>query len=248
MIYATGDTHGNFKRFDPEYFPEQKGMSREDYLIITGDFGGVWCGDAREEAKLDELDARSFTTLFVDGNHENFAFLDQYPVEEWHGGKIHRVRPNILHLMRGQVFELEGYTFFTMGGAASHDISDGILDPEASDFREKYDFLRRIGGMFRIKGYSWWPEELPSDEEYATARAAFERVNWQVDYVIAHCAPSSVVDIIGEGKFGHDKLTDFFEEVSQRLKLHYWLFGHYHANQNIGEKYVLLWDQIVQVI
>ena len=35
--------------------------------------------------------------------------------------------------MRGQVFEIEGKTFFTMGGAASHDIQDGILDPAVSD-------------------------------------------------------------------------------------------------------------------
>ena len=41
MIYATGDTHGNFQRFKPEYFPEQARMTRKDYMIICGDFGGV---------------------------------------------------------------------------------------------------------------------------------------------------------------------------------------------------------------
>ena len=44
MIYATGDTHGNFQRFAPEHFPEQAGMTKEDYMIICGDFGGVWDG------------------------------------------------------------------------------------------------------------------------------------------------------------------------------------------------------------
>ena len=39
------------------------------------------------------------------------------PVAEWHGGKVHRIRPHVLHLMRGQIFELEGCRFFTMGGA-----------------------------------------------------------------------------------------------------------------------------------
>ena len=42
MIYATGDTHGNFQRFAPEHFPEQAGMTKEDYMLICGDFGGVW--------------------------------------------------------------------------------------------------------------------------------------------------------------------------------------------------------------
>ncbi|MEE0718854.1 MAG: hypothetical protein U0M39_09200 [Oscillospiraceae bacterium] len=42
MIYATGDTHGNFQRLEPEHFPEQAQMTRDDYMIICGDFGGVW--------------------------------------------------------------------------------------------------------------------------------------------------------------------------------------------------------------
>lgn len=67
------------------------------------------------------LNDRPFTTLFVDGNHEIFDLLNAYPVENWHGGKIHRIAPSIIHLMRGQLFDIEGKSFFTMGGAESHD-------------------------------------------------------------------------------------------------------------------------------
>ena len=42
MIYITGDTHGGFQRFTSDHFPQQKQMERDDYAIITGDFGGVW--------------------------------------------------------------------------------------------------------------------------------------------------------------------------------------------------------------
>ena len=42
MIYITGDTHASFKgRFSTDIFPEQKEMTKEDYLIICGDFGGT---------------------------------------------------------------------------------------------------------------------------------------------------------------------------------------------------------------
>ena len=34
MIYVTGDCHGNFRRFQPEYFPEQAGMTKNDVVII----------------------------------------------------------------------------------------------------------------------------------------------------------------------------------------------------------------------
>lgn len=75
------------------------------------------------------MEDKSFTTVFVDGNHENFDRLYSYPVKEWNGGKVHEIRPSVLHLMRGEVFTIEDKKFFAFGGASSHDIKDGILDP-----------------------------------------------------------------------------------------------------------------------
>lgn len=150
MIYATGDLHGNTLRFQPQYFPEQTNMTKDDYMIVCGDFGCVWNGDKSDDPQLDRLETLPFTVLFVDGNHENFDALSEYPVEQWHGGKVHKIRPHVIHLMRGQAFELQGRTFFTMGGAQSHDIADGILDMDSPDFYERYDSLRRNHGRFRI--------------------------------------------------------------------------------------------------
>ena len=134
MIYATGDLHGNALRFQPEYVPEQAEMTKDDYMIVCGDFGFVWNGEKTDDAQLGKLEALPFTVLFVDGNHENFDALNEYPIEQWRGGTVHRIRPHVLHLMRGQAFELQGRTFFTMGGAQSHDIADGILDMDSPDF------------------------------------------------------------------------------------------------------------------
>ena len=223
MIYVTGDTHGNFRRFQPEYFPEQAGVTKNDVVIIAGDFGGVWFGDSRDDETLDWLERLPFTLAFVCGNHENYDALERYPVAEWHGGKVHRVRPHVLHLMRGQVFELESYRFFTMGGAKSHDTNH------------------------RINHISWWRQELPSDEEYSEALQNLERYNWQVDYIITHCAPTSIA-LMGSRHNEADRLTDFLQEVRERARYHYWLFGHYHDNKAIDEKHILLWEQIVRII
>lgn len=251
MIYATGDCHANFRRFERKYFPEQENMDRNDCVIICGDFGGVWFGDQRDDAGLDFLESLPFTTLFVTGNHENFEALARYPAEEWHGGTVRRIRPHVLHLLRGQVYEIEGRTFFAMGGASSHDVSDGILEPDDPQFKKKLRMLKMFGKvMYRVNHVSWWKEELPSDEEYAEARRNLERVNHEVDYVITHCAPSSVQDTISRG-YQHDRLTDFFEELRTRMHFHYWLFGHYHGNHNIthdGKEYVLLYEQVVRVV
>ena len=94
-------------------------MTKQDYVIICGDFGGVWDGSKREKYWLDWLEDKPFTTLFVSGNHENYNLLSEYATEYWHGGKVQFIRPTIVHLMRGQVFDLCGKRFFTMGGASS---------------------------------------------------------------------------------------------------------------------------------
>ena len=179
---------------------------------------------------------------------ENYDAIERYPMEEWRGGKIHRIRPHVLHLMRGQTFELEGYRFFTMGGARSHDIEDGILELDDPNFERKLLMLRRNPrARFRIDHISWWQQEMPSDEEYAEARRNLDRCGWQVDYIITHCAPTSTA--VMESRHNEaDELTEFLQEVKEKAEYSYWLFGHYHDNRAIDSKHILLWEQIVQII
>lgn len=156
MICITGDTHSDFSRFNIEKFPIQNEMTKDDYIIICGDFGGVWSfeEESRHEKEiLDWLEQKNFTTLFVDGNHENFSRLYNYPIEEWNGGKVHKVRPSVLHLMRGEIFNIDNKKFFAFGGAKSHDIQDGILN---LDEEEKIYSFRKQGAFFRIRDFSWW--------------------------------------------------------------------------------------------
>ena len=107
-LFLTGDTHGDFRRFLPESFYEQERLTKEDLVLVCGDMGGVWYGDCRDDEGLDFLERRPFTTLFVVGNHENYDALGTYPLEDWRGGKIRRIRPSVLLLERGQVFDLNG--------------------------------------------------------------------------------------------------------------------------------------------
>lgn len=245
MIYITGDTHGNYSRFERAYFPQQENLGRGDYMIVCGDFG-IWDETVESNHSLDWLDSLPFTTLFIDGNHENFDLLRRFPQEEWCGGKVHRVRDNILHLMRGQVFELDGTTFFTMGGAASHDIQDGILEPDAPDFEARYWRMRRTGAMFRVNHYSWWAEEMPSDEEYTEATTNLEKVGWKVDCILTHCCPTSIAKKLSV-HYKPDRLTDFLEDILRRCDFDYWFFGHYHDNRMIDERFILQWEQISEL-
>ena len=223
-VFVTGDLHGEIDmlKLSVASFPEQKELTKDDFIIICGDFGCIWEGGKRDEYLLNWLESKNFTTLFVDGNHENFNLLNSYPVESWHGGNIHRVSQSVIHLMRGQIFEISGLTFFTMGGASSHDKA------------------------YRREGISWWPEELPSDSEYEEAITNLDKHNWEVDFVLTHCAPDSVMNQIAV-RYEHDKLTNFLEAVRQDLTYDWWFFGHYHTNKNVTQQDICLYEQIVNV-
>lgn len=251
MIYVTGDCHSDFVRFNKENFPEQEEMTKDDFVIICGDFGGVW--NMNEESKrekwwLDWLEKKSYTTLFVDGNHENFDRLDNYPVEEWNGGKVHKIRPSVIHLMRGQVFQLAGKKIFTFGGAASHDISGGILEPDAPDFKAKKKELDQAWKPYRINHVSWWAQELPSEEEMQEGIYNLSLHGNKVDFIVSHCCSSSTQALISGGTYKTDMLTQYFEQIQQKVTYKKWFFGHYHDNKNVNAKEVLLYEQIIRVL
>ena len=207
----------------------------------------MWYGDSQDGEGLDFLEARPFTTLFVTGNHENYDALDTYSLERWHGGTIRRIRPSVLLLERGQVFELGGKRVFTMGGARSHDIQDSVLKPDDPLFDEKFRCLQARDAAFRVNRRSWWKKELPAPEEYRQARVNLERAGWRVDYIVTHCAPTSIQNELLRGRSTPDALTEFLEEVRQRCRFRYWFFGHYHDNGIVRERFVLLYKQMIRV-
>lgn len=225
MIFITGDTHGclDIHKLNNACFPIQSNLTKNDYVIICGDFGLVWGGaNANTDAYWQRwLNEKPFTTLFIDGNHENHELLQKYPLTEWHGGMVHVIQPSILHLIRGQVFEIDGKTFFTMGGAASHDKEH------------------------RKEGISWWPGEMPSAEEYTEAERNLEKYNWNVDYVLTHCAPSSVQTYMCSD-YMPDELTVFLESVRERLTWKTWYMGHYHKDELYG-KYRMLYNDVIEI-
>jgi len=253
MIFVTGDTHADFKRFSASRFPVQREMGKSDYVIICGDFGGVWCDSKEERYWLDWLNDKPFTTLFVDGNHSNhWRLRDEFPVKDFAGGKVHEIRDSILHLMRGEIYEIDGKSFFTFGGASSHDIRDGILDPDEYDDPEKFkhDFklMRRLKQQFRVKGISWWPEELPSDEEMQHGKDNLAKHGNAVDYVITHCLPQEVASVFSGGLYKPDKLTMYFNGLlHDGLQFDHWYCGHYHIEQQVMGKFDVLYEKIIQI-
>lgn len=259
-IWITGDIHGNpFERFATACFPEQKDKElfpddKSSVVIICGDFGCVWDfrGESNEEKyNLKWLEEKPWTTIFVDGNHENHKRLAEYPVKEWNGGKVHEIRPHVLHLMRGEVYTINGIKFFAFGGASSHDIKDGILDrndfADEEDFKETYKLWWRQGRMFRVKDMSWWSEELPTDAEMENGIKNLAAHDNKVDYIISHTPSSSIIALLGHGFYKQDVLTKYLEDIraTTEYKKHY--SGHMHVDRYVNENDVILFEDIERI-
>lgn len=247
MFFVTGDIHSDPRRFTSDDFPIGKELTKEDYVIICGDFGLLWSKEESEYESywLDWLEKKPWTTLFVDGNHENFDRLYSLPVEEWNGGKIHRVRPSVIHLMRGQLFDIDGTTFFAFGGARSHDIQGGVLERDDPEFKTKAKRNSDSRIPYRINHESWWKEEMPSIEERMEGWKNMEYIR-NVDFIISHDCPTSILGCLDYGfcLYTPDELNDFFEEVNQNFGFRKWYFGHYHLNQDITNKFTCLYSGI----
>ncbi len=225
MIYVTGDTHGQHDFLKLEFFAKRNPqLTKDDYVIIAGDFGGVWRGKTLTE-DLKPYEALPFTVLFVDGNHENFDLLYSYPVSEWNGGNVHIIKPGIIHLMRGQVFELEGNTIFAFGGATS------------------------IDKFMRTEGLSWWALEMPTYEELDEGIANLKRYNNKVDYIITHSCgeralmyPPLRMRSFQTGSYPENQMLAYFEDT---ITYKHWYFGHYHTDGKLNDKMTVLYQEIV---
>ncbi len=217
MIYVTGDTHGDIGRFRDK---QMKKLKKGDTLIVCGDFGFLWDDSRREHNDLKRLMSKNYTIAFADGCHENFDLLEGYPVTEWNGGKVHMIAENIIHLMRGQVFEIEGKRIFTFGGGHSQD----------------YDFR---------SDEKWWKREQPSDEEIAEGIHNLREYDYKIDYVITHEPPASLKDCLGVDVLERLEMHAFFEDMIKVCTYEKWFFGKCHIDKHIPMKFYAMFDGVI---
>lgn len=225
MIFVTGDTHGQIDFEKLKVFSnENTSLTKNDYMIICGDFGGVW-NPLTIDKELEPYINLPFTVLFIDGNHENFDLLSEYQISNWHGGKVHFISDNIIHLMRGQVFDIEGLLFFTMGGATSTD------------------------KKMRIENISWWKEEEISEDDIIEANKNLEKVNYKVDYVITHACSEDCYfyPLFRLGYYKSYRENRVLTNFNALIDYKHWYFGHYHLDGRVDDKRTALYDEIIRI-
>ena len=222
-IFVCGDIHSTLDINKLDQFIERDDLTEKDYLIICGDTGICGFSKEQETATREYLRKLPMTILFADGNHEQFDVLNSYSVDEWNGGKVHIIEPDIIHLMRGQVYQIDGKRFFVFGGAYS------------------------IDRAYRNLGFTWFEEEIPSQEEYEEAWKNLEACDYEVDYIISHTGPYEVITELGYEC--HDEALEqvmFFQQVADCVDFKDWYFGHFHEDVDV-ENFHCRIDEVTQI-
>ena len=221
MIYVTGDTHGIASRFDD---PRLKKLGRGDTLIVCGDFGFIWNGSKEEMSVLKKLSKKKYNICFVDGTHENFEMLSKLKIKKWNGGKVHHIAANIFHLMRGQVFNIEGTKIFTMGGGESPDID------------------------IRFEMNTWSDMEIPTREELMEGVDNLQKYGGKVDLIVTHEPPAKIKDFL-RLQTGSDAsitaINTYLEDVSRICEFRHWYFGSLHLDKFISTTHISVFNNIL---
>lgn len=218
-IGITGDTHGD-KDFKQIYKAKKMGFT---HIIIAGDFSYIWDNSFKENKRLDFLNKIGITILFVDGNHENHPLLNTYEVIDIFNGKAHKIRENIIHLTRGQIYNINNKRIFTFGGADS------------------------IDKLFRKKGKTWWAEEMPTKEEMEIGINNLKKNNYEVDYIITHtCSINGLLMVNGLPII--DQLVKYFNFINKQVSFKHWYFGHFHKDITSQKlKMTCIYNNIIEI-
>lgn len=210
-IFITGDTHGSIDLYKVKLFANERGktLTRDDYVIVLGDFGIPWDGASYDISNIAFWESMPWTTLYIDGNHENHTILDRLKPQEWNGGLVHKISPNIMHLMRGMIFTIGGKSFFTMGGAASIDVSK------------------------RMMFIDYWPRELPSLNEEMVGYRNLQEYNKPIDFLLSHTVDAATL-FQTFPEYSHNDIEEYLEVIKQDFSFGHHYCGHFHADTDIG--------------
>ena len=220
-VYVCGDTHQQIDHYklSTKNWPEQKKLTKNDLVIILGDFGGFFGSVLDKESKywLDWYTDKQYQACFIDGNHEAFPMFMNSRKILFHEAVARvcwetRQGNKLLYLPRGEIYRFNDSRVFVCGGADSVDRGH------------------------RMEGVSWWPEERLSSADIERSIDHLDMVGWEVDYVLAHTAPKTILQqcfnvFFGNEPHSHEK---FFDLLYDKLYYREWHCGHWHEDKVCG--------------
>lgn len=218
MVYVTGDLHGDLSRLTSG--PAKK-LKRKDTLIVLGDFGFLWSGGKKEEKILKKLGKRRYNLLFIDGCHENFDLLRNYPTIDYAGGRAKQISGRLHHLQKGEIYTIEGRRLLCFGGGESQERDSAT------------------------EGLSWWRAELPTHLEMEDCLARLKAQGNQVDYILTHDAPASLYRFMNQHTDETSWFQNYLDTILQTICYKKWFFARYHKDLVLSSKAVAVYKNLL---
>ncbi len=231
-IILTGDLHGGFARLTT--FNEfNKDLTKEDVVIVLGDFGVIWKDAERTKEILEIMGQRfNFTLAFVDGNHENFELIrEMEEISYWNNGYIGKLPGGIIHLLRGEIYNIADKKVGVCGGANSVDL------------------------WHRKEHESWWKEEdiTQVDLNNFKQNLAHKTDNNKIDLMLTHTCPAAILPQVALYSVANGTNVPVrnceakLEEINQLANIDKWFFGHWHIDMRFDNKFECLYRVIKEV-
>ena len=226
MVYLIGDIHGDITQIMRENLHKNNiKVKRGDTVIVLGDFGVMFSDTEQHRQSLEYISKLDYNVAFIDGNHENFDYLNSLQIVTKWGNKVHKLNNRCFHLMRGNIYKIEGNNYLCFGGAKS------------------------IDRDVRVLGKSYWEDEEPSTEDIFKLESSIVD---DIDFILTHtCSNYTLHNMksikpVDDGCFTRLAL-DMVEDELKDIKFK-WFFGHFHVNEEVDVRHTCLSNDIVYSI
>lgn len=225
-IICTGDLHGELSRLIKLNTILVNQLNKDDILIVLGDFGMIW-NEATMMKKLEAIGRLPFTVAFLDGNHENFNLLKRTErIIEWNGARAGLLPYNIIHLLRGEIYEINNKRIGVCGGADS------------------------VDKWWRTEGTSWWADEQITEQDYNNFKTNLGTNN-KIDIMLSHDCPTEILPIVKLYSGVNDGAITNSQKQLQKINtiadISKWYFGHWHIDLPIDNKFQCLYYNIKEI-
>lgn len=145
--------------------------------------------------------------------------MSKFPEINKYGGRVRSIADNISYMLRGNIYFIDGFSFFAFGGGYSNPQHQPSL---------------------------WQEQEVPSHFEIQFARNTLSKSNYSIDYIITHSAPNDILNQINISPFFSDtEFTDFLSFIYHNVKYKKWFCGHYHIDASLNNNtFSIVYDKI----
>lgn len=222
-IILMGDIHGDLSRLANFKLPE---ATKKDLLIILGDFSCIW-DKLTADRNLTIISQLPFTVAFVDGNHENFKLIkEKEEIIEWNGGQIGRLPGGTIHLLRGEIYNLNNKRVGVCGGANSIDL------------------------WHRVEGISWWADEEIASTDIGNFMKNLGDNN-HIDIMLSHDCPAALTPQIAVfSRVNGVNISNSqrkLQIINEMVNIDKWYFGHWHMDIPLNDKFTCLYKSCKEV-